>query len=191
MSVETQALVPANSSVADFLAEIGRVIRECESSKPSRLSFMALKKWRQDKSRQIAEVTNRYAGNSQNALVPSGNGDISSVDIEALEEADGHIIKATCAAEKAREKMVRIENFRVFKIKSGESYFLISFIVKDSQGMIKISPTYKIEYQSISVFVNVSADRPVFVVLRPQSNNKYWHQIEFHVHSENDMKFLL
>src|SRR3989344_4449914 len=178
MSVETQALVPANSSVADFLAEIGRVIRECESSKPSRLSFMALKKWRQDKSRQIA-------------LVPSGNGDISSVDIEALEEADGHIIKATCAAEKAREKMVRIENFRVFKIKSGESYFLISFIVKDSQGMIKISPTYKIEYQSISVFVNVSADRPVFVVLRPQSNNKYWHQIEFHVHSENDMKFLL
>ena len=190
MSVETQALVPANSSVADFLAEIGRVIRECESSKPSRLSFMALKKWRQDKSRQIAEVTNRYAGNSQNALVPSGNGDISSVDIEALEEADGHIVKATCAAKATAEKMIRIDDFRVFGLEEG-NYFTISFIVKDSQGMIKISPTYKIEYQSISVFVNVSADRPVFVVLRPQSNNKYWHQIEFHVHSENDMKFLL
>src|SRR3989344_8424994 len=165
MSVATQALAVKEStptnSIKDFLAEIGIVTRECEKIRPSGLRFRALERWRQDKSRQIAEITKRYDGNGQNALLPSDNGGIFSVDVEALEEVSGHIIKATCAAKATAEKMIRIDDFRVFGLEKG-NYFTISFIVKDSQGVIKISPTYKIEYREVSIFVNVSADRPVF-----------------------------
>lgn len=188
MSDTTQALAPANSSVTEFLAEIGGVTRECEKTRPSRLSFRALERWRQDKNRQIAEITKRYAGNSQNALVPSGNGDISSIDTEALEEVNGHIIKASCAAQKDRENIVRIENFRVFKF-SKDDYLAISFIIKDSRGVLKISPIYKINFKEISIFTDVPTDKPIW--LMGKEGSCWTNAVEFHVHSEDEVKFLL
>jgi len=190
MSVATQSLAPVNSSVADFLTEIGRIARECEKTRPSKLSLWALERWRQGKGRQIAEVTKRYAGDSQNALVSSGNGSISSVDAEALEEANGHIIKATCAAKNAQKNTVKIDGFRVFNFEKKDSYFCISFIVKGPQGTLTFSPSYVIVFSNISIFCDVPVHKPIWFIGEKNGDN-YLKNVEFHVHSEDDMRFLL
>ena len=188
MSVATQALVPANSSVADFLAEVGTITRECERTRPSKLSFRALERWRQDKNRQIVQITKQYAGNNQNALALSNNEGISPVDTETLEEASGHIIKVTCAAKKATKNTIKIEDFRIFNFDK-KSYLTISFVKKDSRGVIKISPAYGINFDDISIFTDVPTDKPVWLI-GERGNGPWLKNVEFHVHSEDDMRFL-
>ena len=125
-------------------------------------------------------------------MVPSGNGGITSVDDGTLEEASGHIIKATCSAkEAAKTTTIRIENFRIFNYYSNNNSLTISFAVKKSRDMLKISSHYQMAFTNISIFTNVPADQPIWFVGQMYHNTIWLTNVEFHVHSEDNMKFLL
>lgn len=193
MIAETQALAP-NQSLGEFLLELENVRQKFESIRPSRLRLLAFRDWRTDRGRKIAEIAKKYAqaGHESMALVKKERADNAST--KAVEEAGLHLIKATCVVEKENRNVFRYEYDKIFRHEKKDSSVSFIFVLRSGENVIGFSETYYIPYNRLRIFPDIPKDKVKWFKGEREPNNAYSHLLrnfELHVHSEEEIKFLL
>ena len=132
MSNQTQELAP-KSSIREFFAELEEINKESERSRPSRFNLPRFSDWRLEREKKIAEVARKYA--EFDLRTPSSNNGHSLVNIDStmLEEAKGHLIKATCMLEKESKKRFRHDFDRIYRCEKNRGHLTLAFVLKTNE----------------------------------------------------------
>ena len=86
--------------------------------------------------------------------------------------------------------MIEFDYCKIFRYAKEANYINISFVIKKGVKLA-ISETFSIHYQQIAVFTDGSEGEPVkFRGLKNSMRGSWLDNVEFHVHSEEDVKFL-
>lgn len=177
-----ESSVPINTSIREFLAEIWSIDKEFNSSKPSRLRPLLFNNWRRDRRKKIFELMKKYA-----ELVPAA---APIANTEVLEEANRQLIKATCVLEKESKNFFRHNFDKILTHSLYESHVRIKFVIRDDKTLT-FSDDYKIWYKNLKIIADVPDKDPNWFSGRWHCDNTWIDEFELHVHSENDVAFLL
>ena len=96
---ETQVLATTNSSVRDFLTEIGKISQEFDAIKPPGYHFIAIRAWRMEREAKIAEIVKKYAKPEEAEALVTVVQSLAPSNTEVLPVAGRQLIKATCMLE--------------------------------------------------------------------------------------------
>ena len=191
MSTQTQELAP-KSSVREFFAELERVDKESKQTRPFWLNLPRFLDWKRNRGKLIAEITRRYAELDSGISLSDKNFSLVNVDSSTLKEAGGHLIKATCMADKEAKKRFRHDFEKIFKYDKGCSRIDLIFILKEGKSF-SFSCTYNVLYTELHFSVDVDQDKNRWFSGEWANNDGFLHikKFELHVRSEDEVKFLL
>lgn len=195
MSANTQALA-VRTPVIEFFTELNRVNKEFAAIKPSALRFWAVASWSCDRIKRIQELIQKHAGlGSMDAetLRQIESNELQVIDPKTVKEVSVSLVKATCAEKLAREKMLHIVIYKIFKFDKGASYMSISFVERASKTELRITKSIKFAYHDLSILTD--AKEGELISLTAIKTNEYGdliyvENVKFHVHSESEVEFL-
>ena len=195
MITETQTLATTNSSVRDFLTEIGKISQEFDAIKPPGYHFSAVRVWRRERDVQIAEIVKKYAKPEEAEALVTVAQSLAPSNTEVLPVASRQLIKQTCMLEEARKRHIRVEFKKIYSLEKRLDRILVKFIEVISEKGIRISSfLYDMKLNSLSVFTDLDQDKPLyFTAEKIDESVNGWVQlknVEFHFHSEEEAKFL-
>lgn len=180
MSV-TEALVPSQDTLKDFLAEVKKIQDDFDATRPPWWRWLAASTWSIERGTMLSHVAAKYGQ------------DLKPIEPEIVElvvnEAQKQLIRSSCVEKKEKDKRVKFNFHKIFSFTENQTYIKISFVIK-SGNEFKISRVFCIGFEEITVVTGLSIDEQKFFSAKITSGDAWSKDVKFHVHSEDDVSFL-